>query len=130
MIEDEFTLLVVHRLGDEYMWNIYSHEELYLRNTNNEAVDYYAVFLEMPCRYQSTYPFLEGLQDLLLVYEHASDTLKQDIIRYAGECINIYPDPSVLEESVIPWLCTKWTPETHAGTLAFVTALLESPFGR
>ncbi|KAF8945903.1 hypothetical protein BGZ47_001791 [Haplosporangium gracile] len=128
-MEDEFTLLLVHRLLYEYKWNICSHGELHLRLTNNDPVDNY-IFLEMPCRYQTTYPFLEGTQELLSVYEHASDTLKQDIIRYVGECINIYPDPNFLVESVVPWLCAKWTPETHVRTLAFMTALLESPLGR
>ncbi|KAF9152689.1 hypothetical protein BG015_004858 [Linnemannia schmuckeri] len=129
-MEHEFTLLLVHRLLYEFKWNICSHEELHLRHSNNELVDNYSVILGMPCRYQTTYPFLEGIQELLSVYEHASDTLKQDIIRYAGECINIYPDPNFLVESVVPWLCVKWTPETNVRTLAFMTALLESPLGR
>ncbi|KAF9131284.1 hypothetical protein BGW39_002013 [Mortierella sp. 14UC] len=129
-MDDKFTLLSVQHITEKFKVNICSHKQLYWRISDSDADVYYELSIETPCRCRDTLGFLNGVLDLLQVYESAGGALKEDIIRYVGECINMYPNPTGLEESVIPYLCTYWTAENHGQVLAFMTALLESPRGR
>ncbi|KAG0368305.1 hypothetical protein BGX24_002876, partial [Mortierella sp. AD032] len=129
-MDDEFRLLHVQRPDSKIAAHICSHEQLYWRTTDIDASDTYVLHLDTPCRYQGAYFFLNGVWNLMQVYESAGVALKEDIIRYVGETINMYPDPAVLQESVVPIICANWTIDDHARILAFMTALLESPLGR
>ncbi|KAF9907220.1 hypothetical protein EC991_011210 [Linnemannia zychae] len=128
--DNEFRLLNVQNIDEEYKVNICSHEQLYWKRSDIETDAYVALSIEQPCCYRDTYGFLNGVLDLQQMYESAGSTLKKDIIRYVGEGINMYPDPNVLKESIVPYLCSKWTPDNHVYVLAFITALLESSNGR
>ncbi|KAK3848273.1 MAG: hypothetical protein J3R72DRAFT_430324 [Linnemannia gamsii] len=129
-MDDEFRLLHVQQPDSKINANICSHEQLYWRTTDIDASDTYVLHLDTPCHYQGTYDFLFGVWKLMQVYESAGIALKEDIIRYVGETINMYPDPAALQESVVPIICAMWTIDNHARILAFMTALLESSHGR
>ncbi|KAG0276586.1 hypothetical protein BGZ95_007327 [Linnemannia exigua] len=128
--DDEFRLLHVYYAEEEYKVNICSHEQLYWRRADIDEGLYYDLDLDTPFRAVHTYNFLEGVLQLIQVYESAGVALKDDIIRYVGERINMYPNPTALEENVVSYICTDWTTDSHVRTLAFIKALLGSPLGR
>jgi hypothetical protein len=113
-MNEAFTLLCVHGLKRQKV-NICSHEQLYLRPSNNDMDEDFSI---------ANSP-LDGVLSLIQVYESARDPLRKDIIRYVRDCINMHLKPADPYGSVVPYLCHKWDDKNHSRVLSFMKALLE-----
>ncbi|KAF9930919.1 hypothetical protein FBU30_011117, partial [Linnemannia zychae] len=127
-MDEDFKLMFVHHLNydQDFQWNICRHEQIHVKCND----DYYMAFIESPATYACTLAFLNGILDLIKIYEFAKDSLKKDIIQYVGERINLFPLPESLDASILPYICQKWTTKDHDRILEFISDLLDDPYVR
>ncbi|KAF9185867.1 hypothetical protein BGZ51_002417 [Haplosporangium sp. Z 767] len=116
------------------LWRVCGHQQLFAcaRYANGEGGFREQIVMRprvenvLHCEHGSS--FVKGAIMLINNIQDADRPYKEAVLRYIGEYINSYPDPTLPSESFLAIICDAWKPGAHDAYSMVVTRLLKSAF--
>ncbi|KAK3848224.1 MAG: hypothetical protein J3R72DRAFT_93181 [Linnemannia gamsii] len=135
-LQGEFLLQLVQEVDYDVKWTICPHNQLsgwmtpgptsekYIKNKfENCLVD--TRYLYDPTKTdEQDISFLNGVQELVGIFEFASPPVRRDILRYVGKYVNRSVQHSDRYYNVVSYLCQCWNSARHEALLLFFRGLL------
>ncbi|KAG0276664.1 hypothetical protein BGZ95_007222 [Linnemannia exigua] len=134
-LQEEFVLRLVQEVDCDTKWVICPHNQLYGRATHPASKKYVSYKIEdnlVDTRYlhdptktdDQGISFLNGVQELVGIFELASPALRRDILQYVGKYVNRSAWHSDQCYNVVSYLCQCWSSARHEALLLFFRGLL------